>query len=452
MMNIVIIGAGSIGQHLAALLSKEQHNVIIVDHDKKKIEQVASTLDVATRVGSGSNWQLLDEILELRPDLLIALTNDDDTNLVSCSLAKQLGYPSTIARVHDNRFLNRTRLDFGRIFDVDYFICPELLAANDIMKFIDNQQSLHVEYFAHGAVQLRTIVVPEDWGKSDIRINRLDLPTGIMIGLIARYNHKSKNMSVIFPHGDDWLAPGDEVTFIGETDAIEGLTKYFAIKSAPIRTVVIIGGSTTGYHLAKLLEKKEISTKLIEKNYDRALFLADHLPNTTIVHHDALDIEFLRAEKIQQADLFVACTRYDDINLLGSEMAQEVGCKDVLIMLSNSANLPILKRLGIAHTVSPVISATNRILSQIFTGSVNTLVSFYDNQAEVLEINVSIESKLVGIPLSELGPLLPRDFLIAVIQNRGRIMVAHGNRILSPGDTVIVISNPQHISEIERIF
>ena len=123
-MSIVIVGAGDVGLYLAQILSKEEHNIILIDKDSKKLQQASNLLDVATRTGSGTDWQLLDDLLELSPTLFIALTDDDETNLVACSIAKNLGYPRTIARVHDNRYLNRTRLDFSRIFEVDYFISP----------------------------------------------------------------------------------------------------------------------------------------------------------------------------------------------------------------------------------------------------------------------------------------------------------------------------------------
>lgn len=451
-MNIVIVGAGSLGRYLATLLSKEKHNVLVIDKDKKKLEQLSLNTDVATRLGSGSDWQMLDDLLELFPELLIAVTTDDNTNLVCCSLAKQLGYPATIARVHDNRFLNRTRLDFGRVFDVDHFICPELLTANEILKYIVSDGSLAVEYFAHGAVQLRTLKIPANWNKPETELKEMKLPPGVIVGLIYRKNASTLTDSIIFPHGNDKMLPGDEVTFIGETEAIGALHRFFNIKQKEIRSVVIVGGSLTAIHLARLLEKRHLGIRIIERDYDRAAYLADHLPHTTIVNHDALDIEFMRSEKVDQADLLIACTQHDETNLMVSMLGKEIGCEDVLMMLSDNRNVPILQRLGVGHVVSPVMSASNRILSQILTGTVNTLVSMYDNRAEVIEVNVSMDSKVVGIPLSDLGPLLPKDFLIAMIQNRGRIMVANGTRIISPGDTVIVITDPKHAPELERIF
>ena len=456
-MNVVIVGAGGIGRHIASILSKEEHNVVLIDPDEKKLEKAAQYIDVATRKGSGTNWQLMDDLLELSPEFLIALTNNDETNLVSCTIAKHLGYPHTIARVNDNRFLNRSRLDFAHIFEVDYFICPELLVANDIIKYMISPGSLAVENFAHGSVQLRTLAIPDKWKKGDVPLKDLNLPQGMIVGLIHREvngegEEGKRFKKVIFPHGLDCIRPGDEVTFIGETKAISELHHFVGWSQSTIKSVVIVGGTLTGLNLAKMLEQRDIDVRFIEKDYERCRVLAEQLPECTIMNHDGTDIDFLKAEKIGTAEVLVACTSSDEVNMVVGLLGKEVGCGDIVVTLSNTNYAPFAAQLGINHAVSPRISIADHILSQILSGTVTSLVSFYENQAEIMEINVSVDSKIVGIPLSELGPLLPSDFLIAMIQNRGRVMVANGNRIISPGDTVIVITSPKHIPELEKIF
>lgn len=457
-MNIVIVGAGELGKYIATLLSKEEHNVILIDRDPLKIASIAQTLDVAVRCGNETDWQLLDELFELSPNVLIAVTDDDETNLVACSIAKNLGYPCTIARIHNSNYLNRDRLDFGRIFSVDYFIGPELLVANEILKYLMSNGSLMVEHFAHGAVQLRTLLIPEKWQKSDVPLRELKLPPGIIVGLIERETKEklggifTRKREVIFPHGSDFLSPGDEVTLIGETTAIGEIHHHFGISPKPIESVVVLGGTSTAVNLAKSLEARNIAVTILEKDSARCNYLSEALPRCVVINQDGTDIEFLRAEKIGEHDTFVACTSSDETNLLSALLGKEAGCERAVVSLTNTSYAPIAAELGINHTVSPKICAANHILAQLFSGTVRSLVSLYDNQAEILELNVSMDSSIVGIPLSELGPLLPSDFLIAMIQNRGRIMIANGNRIISGGDTVIVITHPKHVTELERIF
>lgn len=457
-MFIVIVGAGDVGQYIAALLSKEEHNIVLIDKNDKRLEEVSRQLDISIRLGSGTDWQLLDDLLEFSPQLLIALTEDDETNMVACSIAKHLGYPRTIARVRDNHFLNRMRLDFGRIFEVDYFIGPELLVAHEILKYMISPGSLQVENFAQGAVQLRTLAVPARWNKGSIPLKDLSLPQGALVGLIRRHKTEEEkrpgepNYTLIFPHGNDTVLPGDEITLIGETPSISDIHYFFGITPQTVRSVVLVGGSLTAINLAKLLEYRDIEVRIIDKDYEKCTTLAEMLPNCTIIHHDASDLDFLRSEKINLSELLVSCTRHDDTNFLCAMLAKEAGCPNALIVLNNTSYTPILSKLGINYAVSPRISAANHILAQLFAGTVTSLVSLYDNKAEIMEINIPMDSEIVGIPLVELGPLLPKDLLIAMIQNRGRIMIANGNRIISPGDTVIVITDPRHVPELDKIF
>jgi len=459
-MNIVIIGAGNIGQYLAEILSKEQFNVTLIDKDEEALQSISESIDVAVRYGEGTDWQLLDELLEFSPDLLIAASNDDQSNLVACAIAKNLGYPRTIARISDGRFLNSTRLDFGRIFDADYFVSPELLVANDIYKFMSSPGSLAVETFAHGAVQLRTIVVPRSWRKSDVRLCDLNLPEGMMIGLIRRKwvpddedeEQGVVRKRVIFPHGSDCIYPGDEVTLIGETDVIADVHYLFGSSKTMVKSVVLVGGSLTAVNLAKVLRSRSVDVRIIEKDERRCSQLIEQLPTATVIHGDGTNMDLLMSENVAGADMVVACTARDEVNLMIAMVTKEAGCEDVVIMLSDMRYTSFVDRLGINHTASPRISAANRILSLIRIGTVSSMVSLYEHQAEIIELHVSKDSKVAGIPIAELGPQLPKDFLIAVIQNRGRIMVANGNRILSPGDTVIVVADPKHIDQLEKVF
>lgn len=455
-MNIVIVGGGEVGRYIASILSKQQHNIILIDNNKKHLDEAVWQIDVATRLGSGTDWELLNDLMELSPQLFIALTGSDETNLAACSIAKHLGYPRTIARVKGNRYLNRARLDFARIFNVDYFISPELLVANDILKTMVCPASLAVESFAHGAVQMRTLIVPQKWGQQGTPLMELNLPEGLMIGLIYRKTHfqndELQRPKVIFPHGNDEILPGDEITVIGEREAVIDFHRYLGITQEDTESVVIIGGSLTGLNLARLLTQQGIDVRIVEKDYEKCQELAEKLPKCSILNHDAADVDFLLAEKIGAADVLVSCTESDEVNLVTAMLGKETGCQQAIVMLSNISYISLAEKNGFNHVVSPRISAANHILSQLSTGKISSLVSLYDNQAEIVEINVSLDSMVVGISLTDLGHLLPQDFLIAMIQNRGRLMVAHGSRIISPGDTVIVITNPKHMQELEKIF
>lgn len=457
-MNIVIIGAGDIGLHLATLFSQLDYGIVLVDVDRFKLEKATRDLDVATKLGDATDWELLEELLEFTPDLIVALTEDDETNLVVCSIAKNLGYPQTIARVRSNKYFKQTRLNFERLFSVDHFIGPEKLTADAIANMILIPESIASETFAHGSIHLRTIKIPQTWKKGSIPLKnrpKLELPNDLMIGLIRRLTVReggSSQEKIIFPHGEDVLLPSDEVTFIGESEAIQELPKFFGLPGKLPKSVMIVGGSLTGINLAQILQENQIQVRIIEKDLANCTHLAEKLPYCTVVHRDGTDYKFLQSEKIEDVDVFVACTQSDEVNFLAASIAKNLGAKKVIISIADINYLPMLSRLGITQAASPRLHAANRILSIAREKTISSMVSYYNNQADIMEVKVSPDSKIAGIPIRLLGPVFPQDFLILAIQSRGRIYMADGSRVLSPSDTAIIISSPKHINEIKKIF
>ncbi len=454
-MNIVVVGAGSIGKHIAELLSRKGHRVVLVDNSLQTLNEVSQSLDVAIRHGSGTDWQLLEALQEMDPDIIFALTQDDETNLVVSSIAKSLGYPKTCARVRSDLYLKASRLDISRLFHVDYLIAPEVLLAYDVFSYIMGGGAIEVKNFSHGAVQMRSLKIPTTWKQDTISLSKLDLPKNIVAGFIKREldGQKRKNSTkYIFPHGDDCILAGDELTLIGERQAMSQAEQFFRFEKQRAKHVAIVGGTLIGRNVAKLLLAEEIAVTLIEKDYSLCCRLAEDFPNANILHHDATDLEFLEAERISQVDYFFAATRQDEVNILLASHLQAMGCKETLLSLLNMSYLSAVKNLGIRHAVSPRMTAASSVLTIINSETASSIVSLYDDAAEIMEVRISPESKIVGIPIAKLALHLPRDFLFAVIQNRGKILIANGERVLSPGDTVIVISAPRHIEDLRELF
>ena len=340
-MNIVILGAGDIGSYLAQTLSKEEHNVIVIDRDPKPLEKLSRTADVATRVGSGTDWQLLEELLEQSPHLFIALSSDDETNLVACSIAKNLGYPKTVARVHQPSFLHRSRLDFARLFFVDHFIGTEMILAHDIYKCMTNPGNVAVENFAHGAVQMRSIIIPDGSHLSKSPISELKLPENLLVGLIRRKPAFGEEMSteqVLFPRGHDFLLPRDEVTLIGETKVMSQLNSLFGSPAKKIRSAVIVGGTPIACQVCRVLDEEGIQVRLIEPDEERCRALAEQLPHATILNQDPTDSNFLLSEKVHLADTFVACTASNEKNILAAALAKQAGCPEVIAQVSDESS------------------------------------------------------------------------------------------------------------------
>ncbi|MGE3953615.1 MAG: Trk system potassium transporter TrkA [Parachlamydiales bacterium] len=447
-MKVVIVGAGDIGIAIASLLSAENYDVILVDQDAHRLEKASEDLDIATTRGSGTDWKVLEELQEFTPSMLIAVTDSDEINLTCCAIAKALAYPITVARVRQASYVSKSRLDFGRIFSVDHFVSPEYLAALDVATYALNLGAVKVQNFAMGSVQMRTLTVPQKWKRAGIPLAKLDLPTGVLAGLIHRRDHEA----IIFPHGEDSFRPGDEVTLVGQTEPMEEIHEFFGMKQKRVDSAVIIGGGLIGTQVARLLLAHNVRVRIIERDRQLCTLLAERFPEAIVIHHDGSNLEFLRSQRIGDADITIAATRSDETNVFAALLAQEAGAKQVVAVVSEAAAVATLTRHGITHIVSPRSVAANQIIQIAQSESITSSTTLYENRAKVLELTVSMRSKIVGIPLAHLAPYFPKEFLIAVIQNRGRTLIADGRRILCPGDTALVITSPKQVDEVLSLF
>jgi trk system potassium uptake protein TrkA len=297
---------------------------------------------------------------------------------------------------------------------------------------------------------MRTILIPDTWNKKDIPLKNLTLPKELIISLIRRKTDDKEE--IIFPKGDDYILPSDEITIVGEFNEMYNLSTIFNYKETKIKSAVLAGGSSIALSLAKILEKLNIKTKIIEKNEKRCQVLADLLPNTTIINQDATNVEFLHSEEIKKTDIFISCTTQDQVNVLTSLLAKQIGCPNILAVISDINISPILRKLNIHYTLSEKVNLANRILSIIHSEKIISVASLCENQAKVLEIKVSEESKLVGIPLSDLRIHLPKNLIIAAIENKGKVMIGKGDRIISTNDTLIIVCSPEDVNELKDIF
>lgn len=446
-MNVVILGAGKIGSYVAYTLCQEDHNVILIDKDEKALEWVSRECDVAT-IRSRANTKLLEELLDQKPDLFFAATGDDETNLIYCSMAKNLGFKKTACRIQSSDYLNNSRLDLGRIFLVDYFLGPEVMAAQDLCKVLIHSKDLAVEHFAHGAIQMRTIQIPDKWDKGGIPIAKLELPEELIAGLIRR--KMATGDSVLIPHGGDHILPGDQVTVVGETKMMHRLHEIFHSADTEVRSVVIVGGSPVAFNLAHFLCGQKIHVRIIEKRKERCEELAELLPNATIIHRDGRDPQLLRSEKVQDADAFVSCTHFDETNLMIAALAKEIGSPKAIAMITNGQILPLLEKVNVMPALSPRVNVANKILSILDEETTLSVASLSCDAAKIVEMRVAPTSKVVGIPLADLN--LPKGLLIAVIESKGRVTIGRGNRVLCPEDIVIAICHPVQIPKLQQLF
>jgi trk system potassium uptake protein TrkA len=344
-VNIVILGAGSTGSYLASALSKEEHSVVVIDSDYRALERLAQTTDIATRVGSGTDWRLLEEIKEHSPDFFIAMSSNDETNLTACAIAKKLGYPKTVARIRQNTFLDNSHINFHQLFSVDHILGTELIVAHEIFKCVMNPGNLAVENFAHGAVQMQTITIPDHFSQKYRPLAEVDFSDHqLLMGLIRR-KVDGEQQSLIFPKGHDTLLPGDEATIIGKTQAMQNLHQFFGIVDKAVRSAVVVGFSGVAVHLIKLLVDQNIAVKIIESDEQKCSTLARLFPSALILNHDGTDLDFLKEERVYLSDVLIACTPSHETNILTAILGKQAGCSEVITLFQMIVLFPFCRNL-----------------------------------------------------------------------------------------------------------
>ncbi len=442
-MKIVILGAGKTGAYVARVLSQERHDVILVDSNAKKLEQISREIDVATVLISMPDLPIFSTLVDMKPDLFFAATGDDETNVVCCSLAKNLGIPKTVARVQSRSYLQSDIINMGRLFYVDHFIGAEMLCAQDLFKLLTHTADAGFQHFAQGSILMRTVKIPTNWKKGTIPIKDLRLPKGLIAGLIRR------GEEILFPHGEDLIQPGDHATLIGQADVINDLHSLFDISERRIKSAVIVGGTQIAVHLAHLLFKQHISVKIIEKCSIRCRELADQLPKATIINRDGRDFAALTAEDVQSADALVSCTEDEATDLLISSMAMQIGCAKAIALVGNPACIPLFEKANVTPALSSRINVVNRLLALLHNSTIS-VGSLSNDAAKIVELKVSPLSKLIGTPIATMK--LPQDLLIATIENHGKVMIGSGGSILCPDDTVIAICSKNRLEQLQHLF
>ncbi|HHX77319.1 MAG TPA: Trk system potassium transporter TrkA, partial [Firmicutes bacterium] len=324
-MKVIIIGAGKVGLQLVESLLNEKHDVIVIDNDQEVINRLDDTLDVLAVKGNGVSINLLRKVECENAALLIAVTNSDEANIVSCINAKKLGAKSVIARIRDPEYVEE--LEFIRKnLDIDYIINPELATAYEILRLLSSTYGSYTEEFAGGNVRLTEIQVDRQATIIDKQIKELKIPKGVIITAIAR------GSDIIIPNGSDYIFAKDILYLLGERNSVDMFAKAAGahIVSGRVRDVMISGGGLTAFYLAQALEKKNINVKIVEQNEEKCRELSEQLEKTLILNGDGTDISLLKAEQVEGMDAFVSLTGFDEENILVALLAKQLGAKKVI--------------------------------------------------------------------------------------------------------------------------
>lgn len=443
-MRVVIVGAGKVGFSLAQCLVEENHDVIVIEEDEARRNIIQNSLDVMTIPGNGASPKVLMNMDVRSADLMIAVTDSDEVNMVACMAAKQAGINQTIARVRNTDYIGKQEAEFHRSLGIDLTINPELVTAVEISRILFIPAALEVEDFAGGMVRLLEVKIRPESPLANIPICELELPSNILIAGILR---KSK---MIIPNGYDMLKPYDNVFLVGEPNSLNAVQDEFTERLSPIKKVMIIGAGRIGRSLAAILEKEGISVKVIDKNPERCQGLAKLLKRGAVYCGEGTDMDLLSEEGVGDADAVVCLTDDDKLNLLLALLAKDMGAQKTIARVGRTEYIPLMEKVGVDSVLSPRLITAGFILSQVRRGKFVSVLLIEGAKAQAMEVIVTEESKVAGKKLKEIN--FPRNCLVGAVVHQNQVYVPNGESILYPEDRAVIFALPDTVNKMEKFF
>ena len=441
----VVMGAGEVGFYLAQTLSQQGHDVAVIELDPAREARIEEELDVMVVPGNGAHPHVLQAAGVAECELFMAVSSSDDANLSAAALAKHFGADRAVVRLGVAEEVVTYRRDLEEVFSVDLLLSTQLLTTTRVLNEILGHNTVAVEYLAGGQVQLRKLHLDESSPLVQKPLRDVNLPRDSVVVAFFRGNE------LVIPGGDDLAQVGDDALILGTAAVIENAELAAASVQRKIGTVVIAGGGGgTGRAVARRLEPLDIRIKMIERDKQRAQGLAKMFPKIEIIHGDITDISLLKAERINQAETFVALSGNEESNLMASLLAQEIGVPQVLALVHRAETSELWHRLGLKQVISPRTLAAERIQEYIDSGYSANIVSLQRGQAQVLERRLAKASPAVGVTLGEMKP--PRGVLVGAVKRDDRVFVPTGNDRLEEGDLVIIFAAEDELDTVRLLF
>jgi trk system potassium uptake protein TrkA len=440
----VVMGAGEVGFHLARTLSRQGHDITVIDTDPAKLERIDDELDVFMVGGNGAHPPVLKSANVDTAELFIAVSSSDEANLAAAHIAKHMGAARTIVRVGEAQEVIADRRIFEELFGVDLLLSTQLLTTTRILNTIRGHNTVAVEYLAEGKVQLRKIHLDADSPLTQKPLRELKMPTNTLVVAFFRGD------KLVVPSGDDKADAGDEALILGTTDAIGQAEKMVSSGREVIGQVVVAGGGATGHTVTQMLRRLGAKVKIIEKDRPRAKQLAAEFPDLEVVHGDATDLQFLKAERVDDAHTFAALTDEDEDNLMACLLAQELEVPQVLALVQRAETSKLWSRLNLHDVFSPRALAAARIRDYIDSGFSANIVSLQRGAAQVLERRLAAASPAAGVTLAEMGA--PRGFIVGAVVRGQRVFVPRGKDRLEVGDLVTLFVQEKELGTVRLLF
>lgn len=450
-MEIIIVGCGKVGSSLAEQLDAEKHNLTLVDTNADVLNELTNTLDVRTVLGHGASNSVLIEAGVETADLLIAVTDSDELNLLCCLVGRKAGKCKTIARVR-NPIYGKELEVFKEELGLAMIINPELATATEIARILRFPSAIKIDTFAKGRVEILEFEVTKNSKLNNLRLSdlRAKFKCDVLICSIQRGG------DVITPIGTTMLYEHDVVSMVAPPKVAIEFFKKAGIMAHPVKDTLIVGGGKISYYLAYQLLHMGINVKIIEQNREKCEKLSEMLPEATIIHGDGTNQTTLLSEGLEDVQSFVALTNLDEENIMLSLYAKSQSKAKVITKINRLNFDVIIDKLELGSIVYPKFITSERILQYVramqnsMGSNVETLYKIVGNKVEALEFRVSNTSPVIGIPLQDLN--IRKNILITCINRKGKIIIPKGSDSIHAGDTVIVTTTTTGLTDLGKIL
>lgn len=445
-MQVLILGAGTVGAAIAAELCG-RHSVTLVDKDRALIKQIEDdNLDIQTVVGSASEANALFQAGVTTADICLALTGDDEVNIVGASMAKAMGVPRVAARVYAGIFSDLGTFDYQNHFNIDRFLSMEHLTAMEIARRIREPGAMLIEHFGGGHLEMQEVVITKPTSATGVALADLKLPSKVRIGTITR----ADDTTWIATAGDK-IEIGDRITILGGRDEVENVKRLFQTQSTNRESVMIAGGGEIGYQLARVLQERNYNITILEADRQRCETLSKLLRKSTIIHGDASQKKILAAEYVGPKDLFIACLGDDENNIMACAEAQELDVKTLVAVIERPDYAAIVRKFGITEAVCPQEVTSRQINGLMHSGPVIFRNShLLGGNVDVFELVVGENALVTQNALKNVG--LSRKILVAAVVRGKDVLIPDAEFVIKENDTVLVLVDAEAQPELIKQF
>ncbi len=445
-MYIIILGAGDVGVNLAKMLSYERHDIVVIENNYATYTRASDLLDAQVIHGSGSSFRVLERAGIKSADMLVAVTNSDEVNILATIMAKEYGVEKTVARVKNLEYLDPDSPITAKKYNIDLIIHPESETAKGAIRLLKQSAASDIIEFGDGRILLMGIQLDRNLPILNRPLNELALEfKDLEFRTIAI---QRKDITKI-PRGDDIFMANDRVFVVVPSSRVKEVLKISGKENVKLDNIMILGGGQTGFLIAKELEKSH-NVKIIESDADKSSILAERLEKSLVIKGDGRDLNLLALEGIIDMDAFISVTGDDETNIVSCLMAKHLRVPKIISLINKSDYTPIIPTIGIDAYISKQMLTVNGILKFIRRGTIVSVASIPGIAAEAIELIATKGAKITRKPLKDLK--IPKDAILGAVMRGESVFVPVGDTQIEPDDKVVLFALPSAIHEVEKLF